>query len=114
MSNSVSTSSNYPLHNHELAQQTARLSEEITELAAHIHAATFLLLEKIREFDELEGWCQPGLASSATAPALLYLLHGPGQPLDRFPVSPSPCSRVPVGCSGSAVPTWELLEKKSG
>jgi hypothetical protein len=22
-----------------------------------------------------------------------YLLHGPGQPLDRFPVSPSPCSR---------------------
>ena len=26
-------------------------------------------------------------------PALLYLLHGPGQPLDRFPVSPSPCSR---------------------
>ena len=23
---------------------------------------------------------------------VLYLLHGPGQPLDRFPVSPSPCS----------------------
>jgi hypothetical protein len=31
---------------------------------------------------------------SATAPALLYVLHGPGQPLDRFPVSPSPCSRI--------------------
>jgi hypothetical protein len=24
---------------------------------------------------------------------VLYLLHAPGQPLDRFPVSPSPCSR---------------------
>ena len=24
---------------------------------------------------------------------VLYLLHGPGQLLDRFPVSPPPCSR---------------------
>lgn len=43
----------------------ASLGEEITELAAHIHAATFLLLQKIREFDELEGWHLPGLASCA-------------------------------------------------
>ena len=43
----------------------ASLGEEITELAAHIHAATFLLLQKIREFDELEGWGLPGLASCA-------------------------------------------------
>jgi len=41
------------------------LGEEITDLAAHIHAATFLLLQKIREFDELEGWCRPRLASCA-------------------------------------------------
>ena len=31
---------------------------------------------------------------------VLYLLHGPGQSLDRFPVSPSPCSRSLLGkCS---------------
>jgi hypothetical protein len=54
----------------------------------------------------------PGLlrASPATAPVLLsiiapalfylrpsvglYILYGPGQPLDRFPVSPPPCSRA--------------------
>ena len=46
-------------------QIAASLGEEITELAAHIHAATFLLLQKIREFDELEGWILPGLASCA-------------------------------------------------
>ncbi len=54
--------------NHAYIERTriaASLGEEITELAAHIHAATFLLLEKIREFDELEGWCLPGLASCA-------------------------------------------------
>jgi len=28
------------------------IESEITELAAHIHAATFRLLELIREFDE--------------------------------------------------------------
>jgi hypothetical protein len=33
------------------------------------------------------------LRSSITASCLIYLLHGPGQPLDRFAVSPSPCSR---------------------
>jgi hypothetical protein len=43
----------------------AHLGEEITELAAHIHAATFLLLEKIRKFDELEGWNLGGVHSCA-------------------------------------------------
>jgi len=33
------------------------------------------------------------LHSSNAAPCVIYLLHGPGQPLDRCPVSPSPCSR---------------------
>jgi hypothetical protein len=33
------------------------------------------------------------LRSSITAPCVIYLLHGPGEPLDRFAVSPSPCSR---------------------
>jgi hypothetical protein len=34
-------------------------------LAAHIHAATFLLLEKIREFDQLQGWNLDGVNSCA-------------------------------------------------
>jgi hypothetical protein len=42
-----------------------RLGEEITELAAHIHAATFQLLELIREFDEQEGWSGEGVNSCA-------------------------------------------------
>ncbi len=37
-------------------QNLERLGEEITELAAHIHAATFQLLELIRIFDEEQGW----------------------------------------------------------
>ena len=49
----------------EPARKAARLAEEITELAAHIHAATFVLLEKIRAFDELEGWNQHGVLSCA-------------------------------------------------
>ncbi len=42
-----------------------QLESQITELAAHIHAATFHLLELIREFDEIEGWAGPGLNSCA-------------------------------------------------
>jgi hypothetical protein len=41
------------------------IENEITELAAHIHAATYRLLELIREFDEREGWGGPGLKSCA-------------------------------------------------
>ena len=47
------------------AIRLARLGGEITELAAHIHAATFLLLEKIREFDEQKGWVLDGINSCA-------------------------------------------------
>lgn len=32
------------------------IEDRITELAAHVHAATYQLLELIREFDEREGW----------------------------------------------------------
>ena len=60
-----------------------QLENEITELAAHIHAATYRLLEMIRKYDTCDGWAEPGLRSSATAPALLYLLH--------------PCSRARTG-----------------
>jgi len=42
-----------------------RLGDEITELAAHIHAATFQLLELIHEFDEQEGWSGEGVNSCA-------------------------------------------------
>jgi uncharacterized protein (DUF1684 family) len=41
------------------------LEDEITELAAHIHAATYRFLVLIREFDEREGWGGPGLKSCA-------------------------------------------------
>ena len=41
------------------------LEDRITELAAHITAATWQLLELIREFDERDGWCDPGLMSCA-------------------------------------------------
>jgi hypothetical protein len=42
-----------------------RLGDEITELAAHIHAATFQLLELIRVFDEEQGWGGFGINSCA-------------------------------------------------
>jgi len=41
------------------------IESEITELAAHIHAATYRLLELVREFDEREGWGGPGMKSCA-------------------------------------------------
>ena len=42
-----------------------RLENGITELSAHIYAATYRLLVLIREYDECEGWAQPGLRSCA-------------------------------------------------
>lgn len=56
--------SNSPLAENP-ARDLHRIESEITELAAHIHAATFRLLELIREFDEREGWGGPGLKSCA-------------------------------------------------
>ena len=41
------------------------LGESIAELAAHIDAATWRLLERIRAFDECGGWAQQGAASCA-------------------------------------------------
>jgi hypothetical protein len=41
------------------------LEDRITELAAHIHAATYRFLVLIREFDERDGWSGPGLKSCA-------------------------------------------------
>jgi len=42
-----------------------QLEDQITELAAHIHAATYRLLELIREYDLSKGWSGPGLNSCA-------------------------------------------------
>ena len=42
-----------------------QLENQITELAANIHAATYRLLELIREYDDAEGWAGPGLNSCA-------------------------------------------------
>ena len=40
--------------------ETDRLEAQITELAAHIHAATARLLTLIREFDRREAWAEQG------------------------------------------------------
>jgi len=42
-----------------------QLEDQITELSAHIHAATYRLLELIREYDDSHGWAGPGLNSCA-------------------------------------------------
>ena len=41
------------------------LEQQITELAAHIHAANYRLLCLIAEFDRREGWFQWGILSCA-------------------------------------------------
>ncbi len=41
------------------------LEHQITELAAHIHAANYRLLCLIAEFDRREGWFQWGILSCA-------------------------------------------------
>ena len=41
------------------------LEDQITELAAHIHAANYRFLTLIRKFDESAGWAEPGLRSCA-------------------------------------------------
>jgi hypothetical protein len=48
-------------HSESLSQP----GDDITELAAHIHAATFQILELIREFDEQQGWNLGGVNSCA-------------------------------------------------
>jgi len=50
---------------HQRQQHISALEDQITELAAHIHAATFRLLELVREYDECEGWGGKGLISCA-------------------------------------------------
>lgn len=48
-----------------LTRDLATLEDEITELAAHLNAATWRLLTLIREFDERHGWSGAGLKSCA-------------------------------------------------
>ncbi len=47
------------------AEHCKHLESQITQLAAHIHAATYRLLELIREYDDSHGWCGTGLKSCA-------------------------------------------------
>ncbi|MCB1690841.1 MAG: DUF222 domain-containing protein, partial [Halioglobus sp.] len=47
------------------ARNLATLEDEITELAAHLNAATYRLLTLIREFDERHGWSGAGMKSCA-------------------------------------------------
>ena len=41
------------------------LADQISELAAHIHAATYRFLVMVREFDEREAWAEMGSRSCA-------------------------------------------------
>ena len=50
---------------HQRRQHVEHLEDQITELAAHIDAAMFRLLELLREYDECEGWGGKGLISCA-------------------------------------------------
>ena len=52
-----------PINHERKPLQT--LADEITELSAHIAAATYRFLILIREFDQREGWEGPGLKSCA-------------------------------------------------
>ena len=47
------------------ARDLAALEDKITELAAHINAATYRLLTLIQEFDARHGWSGAGLKSCA-------------------------------------------------
>jgi hypothetical protein len=47
------------------ARNLATLEDEITELAAHLNAATYRLLTLIYEFDERHGWSGEGMNSCA-------------------------------------------------
>jgi len=68
------------------------------------------------------GFSQLKIASSLRSPWLLLRslrrlllalcgLHGPGQPLNRFPVSPSPCSRRNDDLTGGSLNT--ILQENS-
>jgi hypothetical protein len=46
-------------------QEILDLENQITELAAHIHAASYHLLTLIRKYDQEGGWAGPGLRSCA-------------------------------------------------
>ena len=59
----IPTSRHYPDPQH--FRDLERLGDDISELAAHIHAATFQLLELILEFDEQKGWNRQGANSCA-------------------------------------------------
>lgn len=53
----------YPPHEREIKLE--KMANGITELAAHLDAGTFQLLELIGEFDEQEGWAGEGINSCA-------------------------------------------------
>jgi hypothetical protein len=53
---STAVSAGPSLAPHDERVDTERLADEIAELAAHIHAATYRLLELLAEFDRREGW----------------------------------------------------------
>jgi hypothetical protein len=56
-----------PIQNHPQFEQSEseKLGDEITELCGYIYAATYHLLELIREFDEQQCWAELGFQSCA-------------------------------------------------
>jgi hypothetical protein len=61
--NSLPNTRNYPDHDH--FDSLSRLGDDITQMAAHLDAGTYQLLELICEFDENGGWHGTGIQSCA-------------------------------------------------
>src|SRR5262245_29199654 len=54
-----------PAFKQATAAEVDRLGDEIAELAAHVDAAEYTLLARIRRFDEIEGWAHQGARDCA-------------------------------------------------
>ncbi len=62
-SNSVTNTHEYSAPDH--FDSLSRLGDDITQMAAHLDAGTFQLLELIGKFDEMDGWHGIGIQSCA-------------------------------------------------
>jgi hypothetical protein len=62
-SSSLTNAHEYPVPDH--LDSLSRLGDNITQMAAHLDAGTFQLLELIGKFDEMDGWHGIGIQSCA-------------------------------------------------
>ena len=68
-----------------------RLGDEIAELAAHIHAATYRLLTLLVEFEAGDGWGGGGFRSCAH-----WLSWRTGIALGAYAINPANDERIPI------------------